>query len=275
MTCKSSIYIISRSIIGIILFLGGINKVFSPKHIIITEWLILNEWATFSVGLAELLMSLFALSFYPSSFINRLLTVQFIIYTIALIMQLISGETRCQCFGGEGLSIYFMLFLDVSNISLLLYLSSQWSKFQENNKTPLIDLVVYLSFLIPPFLIAMHLWLGSPDVVYGLLVGDPIISNHKIQYGGELKPGAYSDIIYSIINNTSAPITITGRLASCSCIALLDSVITLPPGKGTDVTVRVFAKKDAGIQTESVYLLFNDSAYTLRLYATVVIRPDR
>lgn len=271
---SSMLYFISRLLIGCLLMIAGISKLSPLSAMPIATWLVLPKEIVLFWGLAEFLLGCACLSFVPHRLLRNCLISLFSAFLVVLAVQWWAGEERCHCLGSLSLPLGAMAAVDLLAILSLCCFRSSWCRPFKFANDFLDEQATNLRWVIPGLLLACVAWFGSLDAARAYWSGQTVLVDAQTKYAGKVDEDGFVDVTYRLSNPTSAPVRVLGAKSSCSCMAILDLPTTVEAGQDRTIHLRITGRTADSLQRESATLVFGDSAMSMVLNATAIVRPD-
>jgi hypothetical protein len=116
---------------------------------------------------------------------------------------------------------------------------------------------------------------GSADAALARIRGERVSVRPGMVDLGRGAPGQAVEATVELINRTASPVRIVGGTSDCSCVTTNDLPVTLPPGEGRPVTVRVRLPRAAGVFNRQAFFWTDDErARTIVFPLTGRIEPS-
>lgn len=271
----SLLYIVSRLMIGCLLLVAGVSKILSwQPYLFHSLWIIPAPIAALWGG-GEMILGWFTIGFFSYRWIPKCLFVLFMCFVLVLVDEWTSGVVECQCLGGAGMPLLFVLCVDALIVISIALQYRHWIVSIVAPTGLVSDVIKQSCFVVPLVLLASIGLTGSPQSFYQYLSGQLVVADVPYRFAGVVEPSEIATVKYKLKNLSSRPVRIVGAKTSCRCFAIKDLPLTIGPFENKSIDVKLNARATSGIQREFANLLFEDFGPSATLNMTVLVRPNR
>lgn len=270
-------YVITRFLTGTLLVVAGGLKLAPARELPLTDHLILSQNTVLVIGMAEFLLGLLVLSFAAVAAIHWSVLATFSGYICVLSLQLLAGESVCQCLGSRPLPLLWMLVLDGVLLVAAVCFQRNWRQpLPRVSNSFLGDVLSLTRYALPALVLLGVIRFGSLDAAMSYVSGARLLPTSSTRYAGHLQDGQIALISFDLTNYSDQSVQVLGAKSTCNCMALKDLPLEFAPGASG--TVRISLRATGGnkpqLQRESATLIFDDPARMLTLTVTASVTPS-
>ena len=270
---SSDFYLFVRVVIGILLTSTGFGKILFPEFVVIFDRYIFGTQSVATLGFLEAFLGIVCLSLIVHRLLWLTLVVLFSSFLTFLAVSYCLGQQNCSCLG-TNTSIPLIAVIDVSILGALFKSRSNWWQPSFIRSERLFELISNLKFAIPAVMVGISLTFGSVNSFAGFLRGENLTVDAENKYAGEVLENQTSEIVFHILNQSGTSQKITSATTSCNCTSVLGLPLELTAGESKPITLTIIGRIPGRIQHEMVSLFVENSAWRLKLHASVFVRSN-
>ena len=135
----------------------------------------------------------------------------------------------------------------------------------------LLRCVLALAGVVAAVLLGLVLYYGSLRLAIARLSGERFVISPAAVDLGECESRTEHDVEFTVTNFTAHEIRIVGGEQSCSCVALGDLPLEVPPGESANISVRFFVAGEREF-SRSLILYIDDEEVLKSVAARVTAR---
>jgi hypothetical protein len=186
-------------------------------------------------------------------------------FTAASFYQGWIGQASCGCFGAVAVNPWLTFSLDVAVMIALALCRPDLQPLRENPRSaltaalgPLAAGVLGTAAILGVLAGIAQASFGSTQGALAYLRGERISVSPRLLDMGEGQPGDVREASVQLHNWTDKPVHLYGGTSDCSCVATEDLPITIAPGEGRAIRVKMRLPAANGAFSRTAFLMTDD-----------------
>lgn len=194
------------------------------------------------------------------------------------------GHASCGCFGAVEVNPWITFSLDIAVVIALLIARPDLRPLGDNSRATLAGALLPLgggvlgTAAILGLLAGLaHVGFGSTQGALAYLRGERLSVSPQMVDMGLGQPGETRAASVQLTNWTDKPIRLIGGTSDCSCVATEDLPLTIPPGEGRTIHVKMRLPAANGLFNRTAMLMTDDDqarTVLLRLTGQIIKSGD-
>jgi hypothetical protein len=175
------------------------------------------------------------------------------------------GQASCGCFGAVAVNPWLTFSLDVAMMTALALGRPDLQPLRESPRAILTAALLPVAggFLGTAAILGLlagiaHASFGSTQGALAYLRGERISVSPRLLDMGEGQPGEVREASVQLHNWTDKPVHLYGGTSDCSCVATDDLPITIAPGEGRAIRVKMRLPAANGAFNRTAFLMTDD-----------------